>query len=42
MNVEVVTDNNNSSSVLSDFGRRRGNIQNITTRSNNLVSNAIQ
>lgn len=41
MNVEVVTDENNSSLVLSDFGRRRATIQNITTRSNNLVSKSI-
>lgn len=39
MNVEVVTDDDNSSSVLSDFGRRRGLIQEITTRSNNRVFN---
>lgn len=37
MNVEVVTDDINSSTVLSDFGRRRGSIQDITTRSNNRV-----
>lgn len=37
MSVEVVTDDNNSSAVLSDFGRRRGSIQDITTRSNSRV-----
>lgn len=34
MNVEVVTDDDHSSAVLSDFGRRRGSIQDISTRSN--------
>lgn len=37
MNIEVVTDDNNSSAVLSDFGRRRGCTQEITSRSNNRV-----
>lgn len=37
MKVEVVTDDANSSAVISDFGRRRGSIQDITTRSNNRV-----
>lgn len=37
MDVEVVTDDNYSSAVLNDLGRRRGSIQNITTRSNNRV-----
>ncbi|XP_025415341.1 ribosome-releasing factor 2, mitochondrial isoform X2 [Sipha flava] len=41
MSVEVVTDNNNSSMVLSDFGRRRGCIKDITIRSNNRVINAL-
>jgi len=41
MNVEVVTDDMNSSAILSDFGRRRGSIQEITTRSNNRVINAL-
>lgn len=39
MSVEVVTDENNSSMVLSDFGRRRGSIKDITIRSNNRVIN---
>lgn len=39
MSIEVVTDDNNSSSVISDFGRRRGFTQDITTRSNNRVFN---
>jgi len=34
MNVEVVTDDDHSSAVLSDFGRRRSSIQDISTRSN--------
>lgn len=41
MNVEVVTDDDHSSSVLSDFGRRRGSIQDISTRSNYRVINAL-
>lgn len=39
MSVEVVTDDDHSSSVLSDFGRRRGSIQEISTRSNYRVIN---
>ncbi|XP_060834486.1 ribosome-releasing factor 2, mitochondrial [Rhopalosiphum padi] len=41
MNVEVVTDDDHSSAVLSDFGRRRGSIQDISTRSNYRVINAL-
>ncbi|XP_050420605.1 ribosome-releasing factor 2, mitochondrial [Adelges cooleyi] len=41
MNVEVVTDEENSSIVISDFGRRRGSIQDITNRSNNRVVTAL-
>ncbi|XP_050543256.1 ribosome-releasing factor 2, mitochondrial [Daktulosphaira vitifoliae] len=40
MSVEVVTDEQNSSVVLSDFGRRRGSIQDIIIRSNNRVISA--
>lgn len=41
MKVEVVTDDANSSAVISDFGRRRGSVQDITTRSNNRVINCL-
>jgi len=39
MNVEVVTGDMNSSAVLSDIGRKRRSVQDITTRSNNRVMN---